>query len=190
MKTEKLIIISSPAGGGKNTIANLLLQDNKQIEETVSCTTRQPIRAGEKNGVNYYFITNDAFEEKIKNSEFIEWEKVHGLFYYGTLKTEISRIINKHRIPLLVIDVQGALNIKKLFPKTILFFIKPPSAKIMAARIKKRSSINANEIKTRIETAKKELKMAKYYNHIIKNPEGHPEKAALEISKILEEYLR
>lgn len=187
---QKIIILSSTTGGGKNTIANMLLQEDKRLEETISCTARKPIRAGEKDGVNYYFIKNNEFEEKIKNKKFIEWEKVHGLFYYGTLKDEIPRIIKKNKIPLLIIDVKGAMNIKKIFPKTLLIFIKPNSLQNIIDRIKKRAAISEQEIKVRLESAKKELRMAKYYDHIITNPEGHPEKASKKALKIIDKYLK
>ncbi|MFH1192611.1 MAG: guanylate kinase [bacterium] len=187
-KQQKIIILSSTAGGGKNTIANMLLQKDKRLKETISCTTRKPIRPGEKDCVNYYFINTDEFEKKIKNKKFIEWEKVHGLFYYGTLKDEIPKIIKKNKIPLLIIDVKGAMNIKKIFPKTLLIFIKPNSMKNIEERIRLRAKISEEEIKTRLKTAKNELKMAKYYDRIIKNPEGHPEKAAKKALKIIGKY--
>lgn len=187
-KKQKIIILSAPAGCGKNTIADMLLKKDKRLEETISCTTR-PIRAGEKNGINYYFINTNEFEEKINNKKFIEWEKVHGLFYYGTLKDEITRIVKKGKIPLLIIDVKGAMNIKKIFSQTLLMFIKPNSMQNIESRIRVRAKISEEEIKTRLKTAKAEIKMAKYYDHIIKNPEGHSEKAAVKALKIIGKYL-
>lgn len=185
---NKLIVLSSPSGGGKNTIADILMKKNKQIEETISCTTRKK-RTGEKNNKHYYFISEENFKNKINRGEFIEWEKVHNLFFYGTLKSEISKIVAKKKTPLLVIDVEGGMNIKKIFPCALLIFIKQNSFKNLESRIKKRDKISEEKVKARIKTAPKELKASKRYDHIVSNPEGHPEKATDAILKILENYL-
>lgn len=184
----KLVILSAPSGCGKNTIANILMKNDKKFEETISCTTRIS-REREINGIHYYFISENNFKEKIKNGEFIEWAKVHNKFYYGTLKKELSRIAQSGHIPLLVIDVQGGVNIKKIFPNAVLVFIKPNSLKNIESRIIRRTKISEEEIRARLETAKNELKMSKYYDHIITNPEGHPEKAAEELNEIINKYL-
>lgn len=188
MQTNKLIIVSGTSGSGKNTITDLLLKNNKNLTRAITTTTRKP-RGKEKQGKDYYFIPALKFKKEIIQKKFLEWAEVH-TFFYGTYQDEIFGILNSQKIPVLVIDVQGALNVKKLFPATILFFIKPPSTEIMEQRIKNRASISEEEVKVRLKTAKKELTMAKYYDHLIKNPEGHPEKAAEEISKILETYLQ
>ncbi|MFC1612871.1 guanylate kinase [Patescibacteria group bacterium] len=183
-KNEKLIVISAPTGSGKNTVVDLLLEKNNRLEETISCATRKP-RENEKNGVHYYFITEKDFKCKIKNKEFIEWANVHKMFY-GTLVKEIKRIKNKNKISLLVIDVQGAMNIKKIFPDALLIFIKPNSFSNMEKRIRNRAFISEKEVHLRLETAKKELEFSKKYDYIILNPEGHPEKAVADIERILE----
>lgn len=180
-----MVIISGPSGAGKNTVTNLVLNKNSSLEETISCTTRAS--RGGNDSANYYFIKENNFKEKIKNNEFIEWAKVHD-FFYGTLKSELSRISLKNKIPILVIDVQGALNIKKIFPKALLIFIQPASIEKMVERIKNRALISEKEIHMRLMTAQKELEMTKYYDHIIENPEGHPEKAAKKISELLNNY--
>ncbi len=182
-KQQKIIILSSTTGGGKDTITKILLATDSRLKKTISCATRKK-RAKEKDGVDYYFISKKIFKKKVDADEFLEWEKVHN-FLYGTLKTEIKN----NKIPILVIDVKGGLNIKKMFSQSLLIFIKPNSLQNIIDRIKKRAAISEQEIKIRLGSAKKELKMAKYYDHIITNPEGHPEKAAKQALKIIEKYL-
>lgn len=185
MQPTKLVVLSAPTGGGKNTIADMFMAQDKRFMETISCTTRK-IRAGEIDGAHYYYINEDEFKEKIKRGEFIEWEKVHNQFYYGTLEKEIFKIIKKGKIPFLVIEVNGAMNIKKKFPGAILVFIKPNSLKNMGERIRRRAQISEEEVKTRLKTAKNELKMSKYYDYIITNPEGHQEKGVEELKRMIE----
>lgn len=184
MQPIKLIVLSAPTGSGKNTIADMFMAQDKRFMETISCTTRK-IREGEIDGAHYYYISEDEFKEKIKNNEFLEWEKVHNQFYYGTLEKEIFRIIEKGKIPFLVIEVNGAMNIKKKFSGAILVFIKPNSLGNMEERIRRRAQISEEEVKTRLKTAKNELKMSKYYDYIITNPEGHPEKGVEELKGII-----
>ncbi|MFH0854702.1 MAG: guanylate kinase [bacterium] len=188
MPPNKLIVLSAPTGSGKNTIANMLMEEDKRFEETISCTTRRH-REGEKNAVHYYFISEDEFKEKIKNEDFVEWEKVHDKFFYGTLKAEIERIVKKGKIPILVIEVNGGRNIKKIFPDSILVFIKPNSFENIESRIRKRAKISEEEVRARLKTAKNELKMSKYYDCIITNPEGHPEEAVEELKNIIEKHI-
>ncbi|MFH1030428.1 MAG: guanylate kinase [bacterium] len=187
MQPTKLIILSAPTGSGKNTIANMFMAQDKRFEETISCTTRTP-REGEMDGVHYYYINEDEFKERIKNGEFIEWEKIHNKWYYGTLEKEIFRILGNKKNPFLVIEVNGAMNIKKKFPNAILVFIKPNSLKNMEERIRRRAQIFEEEVKARLKTAKNELKMSKYYDYIVTNPEGHPEKGVEELKRIVEKY--
>jgi len=186
-KKDKLVVVSAPTGAGKNTVVDLLLEEDSRLEETISCTTRKP-RAKEKGGVHYYFIDKKDFKNKIKNKKFIEWANVHG-FFYGTLATEIARIRKKEKMAILVIDVQGAMNIKGMFPDALLIFIKPDSFENIEKRIRNRSSISDKEVNIRLGTAKSELEFAKQYDYIIVNPEGHPEKAVEDIERILEEYM-
>ena len=116
---NKLILITAPSGAGKTSIVNHLLEKFPQLAFSVSATTRKP-RGNEKNGVDYYFIPEKEFKEKIHNKEFLEWEMVYEGKYYGTLKSELQRIWDKGQIPVLDIDVKGAIHVKQQYPGSSL----------------------------------------------------------------------
>ncbi len=164
---KKVIVISGPSGVGKTTIYKKLLEEFKdKIEFSISATTRKP-RENEKDGVDYYFITKEEFEKKIANNEFIEWANVYGN-YYGTLKSEIDRILkNKHC--LLDIDVQGGLNVKKIFDNSYLIFIKPPSIETLKERLINRHLDNQKEIEKRLAFAEEEISKSVFYDFVIIN---------------------
>ncbi len=165
MKGE-LFILSAPAGGGKTTIAQLLLKEIPNLYKITTCTTRKP-RKGEVDGKDYYFLSTEEFEEKIKQGEFLEYAKVHGN-YYGTPKSEVERLINEGKDVLLIIDVQGMMQIKgKIRPMTTIFLI-PPSFDELINRMRKRGD-SEEEIKKRIETAKREIPLWKEYDYIVIN---------------------
>lgn len=180
--SPKLFLISGPSGVGKNTIIDGTKKIIPQLEETISCTTRKQ-RAHEKEGKHYYFLSKKKFEEKIKNNEFLEYFEVHGM-YYGTLKSEIERITKKGNIPLAVIDVQGALYVKKHYPKTVLIFIKPDSWKVIEERLRARN-LAPEEFKLRLKNAKKELMQAKFYDYQVINHTGQVERTVKEVAKVI-----
>ena len=125
--SHKIIIITAPSGSGKTSITKYLMQKFPELSFSVSATTRPP-RPKEQNGVDYYFLSTEAFKSKIEAQEFIEYEMVYEGIYYGTLKTEMNRIWNNVQIPVLDIDVKGAMNVMRLYPgKTLSLFIEPPS---------------------------------------------------------------
>ena len=111
-----ILIFSAPSGSGKSTIINQLLQENLGLEFSISATSRPP-RGKEQNGVEYYFLSTEEFREKIKNNEFVEYEEVYEGRFYGTLKSEITRIQSKGNIPVFDVDVVGGINIKKMYGK-------------------------------------------------------------------------
>lgn len=164
MKGE-LFIISAPAGGGKTTIVNMLLKEIPNLERVITCTTRKP-RKGEKDKVDYFFLSKDEFEEGIKNGKFLEYAKVHNN-YYGTPKDEIEKLLNEGKDLILVIDVQGMKQIKEKM-NIVSIFIIPPSLDELINRMKKRGETD-EEIKKRLETAKKEIPNWKYYDYIVIN---------------------
>jgi len=165
MKGE-LFILSSPAGGGKTTIATSLVNEIPKLKRVITCTTRQP-RAGEKNGVDYYFLSREEFEEKIKRKEFLEYATVHGN-YYGTPKKEVEEELEKGYDLLLVIDVQGMRQIKKNKQDVITVFLLPPSLDELKKRMEKRGD-SPEEIEKRLETARKEIPAWREYDFIVIN---------------------
>ena len=180
---KKLFIISGPSAVGKNSVIDGVKKLMPNIEETISCTTREP-RPNEINRKHYYFISEQEFEDKIQNDEFLEYFKVHAM-YYGTLKSEINRIISKKNIPLAIIDVQGALHVKKNNTNAILIFIKPDSWEVLEQRLKGRNT-NPEELKIRLKSAKNELEQAKNYDYQVINSTGKIEQAIKKVTEIIE----
>jgi len=158
-----LIVISSPSGGGKSTLIRRLLKIFPNFFFSISLTTR-PRRSGEKNKVDYHFITKEKFKKLISEKKLAEWAVVHG-HYYGTPKAPLLQ----HQRVLLDIDVQGARQIKKTMPHAILIFILPPSLKELERRLIKRHTDNPKEIKKRLNIAKKELRSLKEYAYAVVN---------------------
>src|SRR5258708_1199095 len=144
-----LIVLSSPSGGGKTTIAHALLKKDKNIVRSISCTTRKP-RIGEKNGKDYFFVTPSKFKSLISKRSFLEWAKVHRNFY-GTPSRWVDEQLKKGKDVLFVIDVQGGKTIKRKVPGSILIFVKPPSLKVLKERLLLRRSEDAKTLKVRQE---------------------------------------
>lgn len=163
----KIIVISSPSGGGKTTIVRKILAEFPGIVFSVSATTR-PKRPDEIDGVHYFFLSEKEFEEKIKNNEFIEWERFYD-YYYGTLKTFVLDNIEKGKTVLLEIDVKGALSVKKLFPDAVLIFIDVPSFDELVNRLKKRKTETEADLQKRIDRAKMELSYKDKFDYIFIN---------------------
>ncbi len=176
-KKNLILIISSPSGGGKTTLVHRILKAHPDFFYSVSLTTR-PERPGEKNGVDYRFITEGRFKRLISQNGLAEWAVVHG-HYYGTLKGPLMR----HRQVLLDIDVQGAKQIKKSYPAAVLVFILPPSLKELRRRLIKRHTDKPDEIRKRLKIAKKELCSLKYYDYAVVN--RNLNQALKEISAII-----
>src|SRR5215831_9001967 len=125
--SEKLVIITAPSGAGKTSITHHLLNKFSQLAFSVSATTRQQ-RSHEKNGTDYYFIGKEEFKQKIQRNEFVEWEMVYEGKYYGTLKSELQRIWENNQVPILDIDVKGAIHVQQQYPDSSLsIFVEPPS---------------------------------------------------------------
>jgi len=166
-KDAKLVVISAPSGAGKTTITKLLSQRNPDFKISVSATTRKP-RPGERNGVDYYFISEKEFLEKVKQSEFLEYEKVHGHFY-GTLRETVESLLRQGYTVLFDIDVYGALNIKKQFPEAILIFIHPPSLEELKNRLRNRKTDDEQEIQRRLDRLPEEFSKAPLFDYQIVN---------------------
>ncbi|MFZ9588619.1 MAG: guanylate kinase [Chitinophagaceae bacterium] len=167
---HKIIILAAPSGAGKTSIkSRLLAAMPNQLSFSVSAATRK-IRAGEKHGVDYFFISEEEFKNKIDNNQFIEWEMVYPGSYYGTTVDEMQRIWGENKTPILDIDVQGALHVKELYgDRALAIFIKPPSLAILQERLEKRGTDNADQIKTRIAKAAEEISFSNNFDHIVLN---------------------
>lgn len=162
-----VFVLSAPSGAGKTTLCNRLLSGKLGLVRSVSLTTRLP-RRGEKEGRDYFFVSKEAFQKRRRKGYFLEWTSVLGEIY-GTPRWFVEKTLRRGEDILLSIDVQGALQIKRLYPQGILIFILPPSLKTLESRLQKRSTEKNSQIAKRIRLAKRELSFAKYYDYIVVN---------------------
>jgi guanylate kinase len=162
-----LIVISAPSGTGKTTLCHMLLKEFKDLEFSISYTTRKP-REGEVNGKDYFFVNKETFQKMIDEGDFLEWAEVYGNFY-GTSKSQILRALNEGKDILLDIDTQGALNVKENFPEAVLIFILPPSLEELERRLRNRGTDDEETIKKRLRIAREEIKKALLYDYLIIN---------------------
>jgi len=184
---NKLIIITAPSGAGKTSITKYLLNKYPQLAFSVSATTRTQ-RKHEENGVDYYFISPEDFNQKIRHNEFVEWEMVYKGKYYGTLKTELHRIWNNNQIPVLDIDVKGAIHVQqKLFFNCLSVFIEPPSIEILKKRLESRGTETAETLKDRINKASYEISFKDNFDNVIVNDDL--DKACRETEAIVQKFL-
>lgn len=166
----KIIIFSAPSGAGKTTIVRHLMEKREfRLEFSVSATSRKP-RKNETNGKDYYFLSVEEFQDKITNNDFLEWEEVYENQYYGTLKSEVERIWSKGNNLLFDIDVQGGLNIKKIYnEKALAIFVAPPSLEELKKRILNRSTENEESLMKRLSKAEHEISFANRFDVILTN---------------------
>jgi len=169
-KQGSLIIISGTTCAGKGTVVQELLKRNENLSLSISYTSRYQ-REGEKNGVDYYFVSKEEFEEKIKNEDFLEYAYVHNSNYYGTPKKEVKDLLDQGKDVILEIEVQGAQKIKEIFPETILIFIMAPSMQEVKKRIKARGKETNEQIIKRFQTAYQEINEIPKYNYVVVNDE-------------------
>ncbi|MDE6834833.1 MAG: guanylate kinase [Ruminococcus sp.] len=166
MKRGRLIIFSAPSGCGKGTMLAQILK-NENYRCSISATTRQP-REGEKNGINYYFMTREEFEKNINDNKFLEYaEYCHN--YYGTLLSEVDDYLEKGTDVILEIEVQGALKVMRIRKDAVSVFIAPPSIDELRRRLKKRGTETESVIEERVSQAEREISQAKNYDYIIVN---------------------
>jgi guanylate kinase len=161
------VILSSPSGGGKTTIAHKLLSRRKDLGYSVSCTTRPP-REGEVNGRDYHFLAVEKFKRGQDAGEFAESAEVHG-HLYGTLRAEVARVLSSGRHVIMDIDVQGAQQFSAAFPESVLIFILPPSADALIERLTARGTEDAKSLIRRFRSAKEELKSIDLYEYVVVN---------------------
>lgn len=162
-----LVVLSSPSGGGKTTICKTLVSHHPDFKKTITATTRAP-RKGETDGVDYFFLSETEFFQRVKKGEFLEYENVHG-YYYGTLWAEVEKLLNGGFSVLFDIDVNGALSIKKIFSRAILIFIRPPSLEELKKRLLNRKTDDKEEISKRLARLPEEYAKAKHFDYDIVN---------------------
>ena len=164
---KKLIIITGPSGVGKGTVVKELLDRNKDIWLSISATTRNP-RIGEKDGVNYYFISDEKFKDMIDKKEFLEWAQFAGN-YYGTPLSTVNEKIEKGFIVLLEIEVEGAKQIKEKFPESLSIFLLPPSKEELEKRIRNRGTEKEEAIDRRLSRANYEIASSDQFDFVLTN---------------------
>lgn len=186
--TNKLIIITAPSGAGKTSITRYLLNHFPQLAFSISATTRSP-RGQEKNAVDYYFIRMDEFQTKIQQQEFVEWEMVYEGKYYGTLKSELQRIWQLQQVPMLDIDVKGAIHVQQQFPDTSLsIFIEPPSVDELRRRLESRGTETVESLQARVNKASYEISFKQHFNHVIVN--DNLERACAQATQLVSDFLQ
>ncbi len=185
---QPIIIITAPSGAGKTSITKYLLQKYPFLSFSISAATRQP-RGQEQNGIDYYFLSAADFQQKIKENAFIEWEMVYEGKYYGTLKTELERIWNEDKVPMLDIDVKGAIHVQQQFPQQSLsLFIEPPSVDALKIRLASRGTETEESLQARVNKASYEISFKHHFNHIILNDDL--QKACVETEAIILQFLK
>jgi len=185
-QSEKILIFSAPSGAGKSTIVQHLMKIYPYLGFSVSATSRHP-RGEEQNGKEYYFLTTEQFEERIKNSELIEYQEVYKGFYYGTLRSEVERICNEGKIAVFDIDVKGGINLKKLYGERALsIFIMPPNVEALRERLKLRGTETEESIERRVSKATEEIGYASEFDLTLIN--DNLESCLREAEKIVERF--
>jgi guanylate kinase len=188
-KQQKIIILTAPSGAGKTSITRYLLNKfPNDLAFSISAATR-PSRGVEKNGVDYYFISEEEFTNKIQHEEFIEWEMVYEGKYYGTLKSELQRIWNENKTPLLDIDVKGAIHVQQQYPEnTLALFIEPPSIDELKKRLASRGTDDEDSLNARVNKASYELSFKHSFDHVVINTDLA--KACAETEKLVYDFIK
>lgn len=186
METKgKLFVFSAPSGTGKTTIIKNVLKTFPELEFSISATTRGR-RNTEKDGVDYFFLDVDKFKNKVENDEFLEWGKFFG-YYYGTLKEFVFKRIEKGISIVLEVDVKGALNIKEVYPDSVLIFISPPSMDELRKRLFNRNTESEKDFKKRIKRAEMELEYKEKFDYNVYN--YNLDDASKEVNEIIKKEI-
>ena len=188
MEQGKLIIFAAPSGSGKTSIVKFLLAKQLPVKFSVSATTR-PIRPNEKDGVDYFFLTKEAFQAKIAADAFLEWEEVYAGTYYGSLKSEVDKLLAQGEHLIFDIDVMGALKIKKIYGKQALaLFVKPPSVEVLIERLKNRGTESEESLRRRINKFTYELSFESEFDVTIINT--HLKEAQNDAERIVLDFIK
>ena len=185
-----MLIVSAPSGSGKSTIVNWLMKEHPELRLyfSISCTSRAP-RGEEKDGVEYFFLTPDAFKEKIANEEFLEYEEVYENRFYGTLKAQVERQREAGQNVVFDVDVKGGVNIKNHYgDEALSLFIQPPSVAELRKRLEHRGTDTPEAIEQRLAKAGYEMTFAPQFDHVIVNDDL--EKAKQETLRVVSDFLK
>ena len=184
---EKVLIFSAPSGSGKSTIVNHILSLHPEVEFSVSATSRAP-RGSEVHGVEYYFLSEEEFRDKIARDEFVEYEEVYAGSFYGTLKEEVKRIWAKDHVIIFDVDVKGGVNLKKYFgDKALSVFIQAPSIEELRRRLEKRGTDSPEAIDRRVAKAEEEMTYAPLFDRVLVNDDL--ETAFKEAEEMVDQFL-
>ncbi|MBP3286747.1 MAG: guanylate kinase [Prevotella sp.] len=186
----KMLIVSAPSGSGKSTIVNWLMKEHPELKLyfSISCTSRAP-RGEEKDGVEYFFLTPEAFKEKIANEEFLEYEEVYENRFYGTLKAQVERQREAGQNVVFDVDVKGGVNIKNHYgDEALSLFIQPPSVEELRRRLEHRGTDTPEAIEQRLAKAGYEMTFAPQFDHVIVNDDL--EKAKQETLRVVSDFLK
>jgi guanylate kinase len=184
---QPIVIFTAPSGAGKTSIVKHLLTHCPQLCFSVSAATRQP-RSDETDGKDYYFLSLEDFQKKIQENDFAEWEMVYEGKYYGTLRSELERIWQLGRVPILDIDVKGAIHVQQQYPlNTLTVFVQPPGVEELKRRLESRGTETKESLETRLNKAEYELSFSKHFKAIIVNRELP--KACQEAEALIREFL-
>ena len=185
---NRIVILAAPSGAGKTTImARLIEAMPDKLSFSISATTR-PIRTGEVDGKDYFFVSLEDFQQKIAQDGFVEWEMVYEGTYYGTTKDEMKRIWSMGKSPLLDIDVFGAMKVKRIYGAQVLsIFIEPPSIEVLRERLIKRGTDDIASIDKRIAKAAQEIEQKIHFDHIVLNDDLN--RAAAEVKALVSHFL-
>ena len=184
----KLIIFSAPSGSGKSTIINKLMSEyGLRGRFSISATSRKP-RGSEQDGVEYYFLTEEDFRRQISEGDFLEYEEVYPGCFYGTLRSEVDRTLARGENVILDIDVQGGLNVKKIYgDRALTLFIQPPSIERLRERLERRGTDAPEVIERRLAKAETELSFAHRYDAVVVNDDL--EEACRDAARVIEDFL-
>lgn len=183
MRKGLLFIISGPAGSGKGTVVNHLLTAHPELKLSISATTRQP-RPGEVNGVHYYYISKDEFEERIASGKMLEYTTYSGN-YYGTPEKEVRQALENGQDIILEIEVDGAMQIKERIEGAVAIMLTPPNSQVLEARLRGRGTETDEVIKWRLDRAKEEVKLLPKYDYLVINEDNRSDECAQMVYNII-----